>query len=835
MRFFVLFLSFLSAPLFAQNIEKLGNWSPGEFCNDIWGYDAPDGRFYAIMGAFSGTYVLDVTDPSNIVKSGYVSGSGSTWRDIKTYRHYAYVTNETFGLDIIDLSGLPGSVRHVQMMNIQNFHNLYIDTTTATMYLADASSSGSVHIYSLQDPENPVKLNEFGTESHDVYVRDGVAYVAQGRKASIGIYDVSDPMNPVGLQTIHIPNGGYAHNSWLNASGDYLITTEETGGKTIKLWDIRDLNNIEKVSEVLGASQLAHNAHIEGNFAYISHYESGVIVADVSNPEKMALVGGYDTYPESNDPSYNGDWGVYPHSRSGNIYLSDEDRGLFVLKFNGTHASFYKGVVRNALTLDPIEGAFYALNNGSVNGTTNSMGVYDFGVGLSDTTTMRVNAFGYQQGAILLTPTGGATDSMDILLQPAPQTALQVRVVNQKDEAIAGAHVELTVESIWLEEPQTYSGETNNDGLVTFENLPVSDGDAVNYTRLITTADLPYAESETDTLILTDTDINKWTVTMNPADVLIINGDPNGQYGSYITDALNETGYTVYEYKTEEQNAIPGKTDVERFNMNYVIWMTGDASTNVLTEAAQDSITAYLKNGISVLLSGQNIAESLNGNGSAFLSEWLGVSYQGNIGTKIIKGNPEHTLGQKISRIGLYDSQGANNQVSQDLITADSSQGVYATLYYGNSDYETAAVTRTFDDYGSSLFFAAFGIEAVYKSSASFVGAGELIDDVFAWFDDPTGFTFNGDNPAGSFRLYFNYPNPFNPSTVIAFDLPRMSSVRLTVYDITGREMTRLVDNTMPAGSHKITVHAENWSSGIYFYRLEAGGFSQTRRMLLIK
>jgi hypothetical protein len=88
---------------------------------------------------------------------------------------------------------------------------------------------------------------------------------------------------------------------------------------------------------------------------------------------------------------------------------------------------------------------------------------------------------------------------------------------------------------------------------------------------------------------------------------------------------------------------------------------------------------------------------------------------------------------------------------------------------------------------------------------------------------------------ATGFHLEQNYPNPFNPSTVIGFQLPVSGASRLAVYDILGREVAVLADGMMQAGSHRVTFDASGFASGIYVYRLQSGGHSLTRRMILIK
>lgn len=89
-------------------------------------------------------------------------------------------------------------------------------------------------------------------------------------------------------------------------------------------------------------------------------------------------------------------------------------------------------------------------------------------------------------------------------------------------------------------------------------------------------------------------------------------------------------------------------------------------------------------------------------------------------------------------------------------------------------------------------------------------------------------------NP-NEFKLYSNYPNPFNPSTKIQFSIPANNYVTLKVYDISGREVASLVNSQMNAGQHVINFDASNLSSGIYYYKLSAGNFTQTNKMILMK
>ncbi len=85
------------------------------------------------------------------------------------------------------------------------------------------------------------------------------------------------------------------------------------------------------------------------------------------------------------------------------------------------------------------------------------------------------------------------------------------------------------------------------------------------------------------------------------------------------------------------------------------------------------------------------------------------------------------------------------------------------------------------------------------------------------------------------YELYNAYPNPFNPSTTIRFDLPETAKVRLVVYDMLGREVAVLVDGERSAGEHAVLFEAGKLSSGVYIYRLQAGNFVQTKKLMLTK
>jgi hypothetical protein len=85
------------------------------------------------------------------------------------------------------------------------------------------------------------------------------------------------------------------------------------------------------------------------------------------------------------------------------------------------------------------------------------------------------------------------------------------------------------------------------------------------------------------------------------------------------------------------------------------------------------------------------------------------------------------------------------------------------------------------------------------------------------------------------FALEQNYPNPFNPSTTIRYQLPVASEVKLEVYDVLGKKIATLVNERQSAGSYQVVWNASGLSSGTYFYRLQAGTFVETKKMIMVK
>jgi hypothetical protein len=136
----------------------------------------------------------------------------------------------------------------------------------------------------------------------------------------------------------------------------------------------------------------------------------------------------------------------------------------------------------------------------------------------------------------------------------------------------------------------------------------------------------------------------------------------------------------------------------------------------------------------------------------------------------------------------------------------------------------------------------------VLQSGTTTVGAEDLVNlNGITVFKDPDRVRIRVSDPAvavesrdsemlpAEFSLSQNYPNPFNPSTVISFQLPVNSHVTLKVFDVNGREVATLVDENLATGYHAVTFAPNHTASGLYFYKITAGKFSQTHKAVLMK
>ena len=347
---------------------------------NLWGYvDLDDNREYAIIGLRDGTGVVDVTDPVNPVIVGHIAGVSSQWREVKVYQFwnaaasrwdaYAYVTTEGTGggIQIIDLTQLPASVslantwNGVSTSHTDHISNIDYSTSVSNnpnfppiLYIS-GSNKGGLRFVSLADPVNLTEIGSWtGSYSHDTYAH--VFSDARANQCAAGhnpcevvfnfagspglkIIDVTDKSAPLTLSTFTYPQLGYTHSGWISSDGNSIFLHDELDEQnfilntTIRTIDITSLTSPSLSNVYTGPTRaIDHNGYTLGDKFYFSNYTRGIGILNVTNPDAPVELGFFDTYPSNNGATFNGAWGVYPYLPSGNILISDIQRGLIVVR-----------------------------------------------------------------------------------------------------------------------------------------------------------------------------------------------------------------------------------------------------------------------------------------------------------------------------------------------------------------------------------------------------------------------------------------------------------------------------------------------------------------------
>ncbi len=335
--------------------------------NDVWGWTDPEtNREYALTGTRSGTVFVDITDPNDPQVLGKLptQTDNSTWRDIKTYGHYAFVVSEAggHGMQVFDLTRLRGLTADPNRdftadavySGFGNAHNLVINEDSGFAYgVGTSTCAGGLHMVDIRDPLNPVQAGCFSADgyTHDAQcvVYDGPDADYTGREIcmaanedNVAIVDVTDKANPSLIAHAHYDNPRYTHQGWFTEDKRYFIVNDELDNnvsnktRTIVL-NVEDLDDPEFAFFYLGPLETTdHNLYVRGHYAYLSNYEGGLRILDLSGIDAGVLteVASFDTYWQGDNESFNGQWSNYPFFPSGTVIATDQNNGLFILKPN---------------------------------------------------------------------------------------------------------------------------------------------------------------------------------------------------------------------------------------------------------------------------------------------------------------------------------------------------------------------------------------------------------------------------------------------------------------------------------------------------------------------
>lgn len=274
--------------------------------------------------------------------------------------------------------------------------------------------------------------------------------------------------------------------------------------------------------------------------------------------------------------------------------------------------------------------------------------------------------------------------------------------------------------------------------------------------------------------------------------------DESGQGNSSTLMAANRTGGS---WESPTALADDGRmhaavhTDFESSGKAKLVWARDSmlVAASATSPAAFDTVFSIIPDDYSLLAAGELTATK-----GRFFFGWPGSQ-----GPEFVTDSSDTWTQPKL--LDGFDTGSRSVSITAAPSNTDSAKVFIASLDYTGD----APVTQI------SSNEITFGEQIVTSSGHHEEDAGGVIPD--------------------SFELQQNYPNPFNPTTQIPFSLPKSSHVKLTVYDILGREVASLVNDNMKAGQHTIRFNGHNLSSGIYLYRLTTDEFTQTKQLILLK
>jgi choice-of-anchor B domain-containing protein len=328
--------------------------------NDCWGYVSGTGREYAIMGLAGGYAFVEITNPTTPIIVATVNGPSSIWHDVKVVGTYAYgVSEDGAGIQIMDLSDIDnGNVSLVRNWTGGGFtrsHNIVVNEETGSLWVVGTAlgNGGLVHI-DISNPEFP-SVDGIWSDAylHDAQVVTWQGGALDGREIAFGaggldggwtstglrIIDVTDPNNTQTLATVFYSNSGYSHQVWLSTDRKYVYLNDELDeGNSVPVTTTRIINVEDPANPFFvgtftsGTPSIDHNLYTRDSVIYQSNYRSGLRVFDGLDPTNPVEIAYFDTYPGSDAPEFNGAWSNYPFFPSGNVIISDIERGLFIVR-----------------------------------------------------------------------------------------------------------------------------------------------------------------------------------------------------------------------------------------------------------------------------------------------------------------------------------------------------------------------------------------------------------------------------------------------------------------------------------------------------------------------
>ena len=808
----IIFASVHAQQVDIYNIRPIVNVDLGT-CNDVWGYTAPDGHEFALVGHRSGTYIYDVsTNPHDPIEVGFIAGATSTWRDLKTHGYYCYVTNETGGgMDIISLED-PFNPYKVgeYTATFTTAHNLFISDGFAYIFGSNADEGGC-RILSLDNPINPVEVGSWEDDYfHDGFVKNDTLYGCGIYNGTLYIIDVSIKSNPINLVEHNYSNYG-CHAVWVTDDSKYVVTGDEEAGGYVYIFDIQDFDNINLVStwypdEVDAEDKSVHNVLIKGDLLYISYYVYGTRILDISDPYNPTEVGYYDWYPGQSG-LYSGNWGTYPLTENGLIYSTDySGNGFFIMSYPFMGEINFEELNDTENNIDPLsfnvtinESPDFSVDYSSFNLYCGIDGMITDSASLTSAGNSYVGsltpsgengimhyymAFNTQNGERVTKPYGAPFSSYKFNIgidNISPEVELITQVEDQFYPSGSFDVISIASDNIGINSVELFwqAGDNQIQSIVCEESHDQDLG-AV------------YVGSISYNGIAPGTAIRYWAVATDASSQS--NQSQSDENHFYISDQ-----YALGNFENESSMDAWDLRDWGRQYVNHIIkWAINDSPNGLYSPNAYNA---------------------------CYLIEPINLTHFTKAYIKFKSG--------ELLRPGDYG---------------------YVQVKRGDSPNWTNIMTVSSWN-NQEMFERYINLNSYLNEEELYfrlLMTSDLSDESQGWYVDDINLVLNQDMPPNvntdsninnipnKLTLNPSYPNPFNPNTKISFDLPKSSKVKLQIVDINGRGIANLLSNSLDSGTYNVNWNGTsdsgvNMSSGIYFIILNVDGSILTQKLSLIR
>ena len=813
----IIFTAYLAAQqVEIENIRPIAHLDLGN-CNDVWGYTAPDGHEFALVGHRTGTYIFDVsTNPHDPIEVGFIPGTNSTWRDLKTHGYYCYVVNESGGgMDIISLED-PFNPYKVgsYTSSTATAHNMFIADGYAYLVgsagaSAQTNSWQGIIILELSDPENPTELGRWEeTYIHDIYVKNDTAYACDIYNGSLAIIDVSDKTNPTTMLVHNYSNYG-CHAVWITDDSKYAVTGDEESGGYVYIFDIQDFDNINMVAtwypdEPQVQNKSVHNVLIKDDLLYVSYYVYGTRIVDISDPYNPIEVGYYDWYPGQNG-LYSGNWGTYPFTGNGLIYSTDySGNGFFVMSYPFMGEIEFEELSDTENNVDPI--TLSAIINESS----------DYSVDYS-TLMLYWGLNGTITDSIPLIPSG--TNYIGSITPTGQNGTMHYYVGfnTMADERVTKPY------------GAPYASFTFNIG---------TDNVFPEIELITDLADQFYPSGSYEVVSIASDNIG-----IDMVELFWQVG--NGEIQTVTCTELNDSEYgVIFKGILSYEDISPG-TEI-------IYWSGATDASSQSNQSESEQKHFYVSD--NYVLGDFENEEAID---RWDLGDW-GRQYVNNEIQWALNDSPGGLYSPNISNACYLIEDLDLTQFNQAYLQFTSAEMLY------DGDYGYLQIKRG-NNPGWSTILTVNGYAEIIERNVSlnsFMNESELYirllmtsnstDESQGWFVDDIFLVLNQDMPPNAIidsgiinlpdqvKLYPNYPNPFNPITNIAFSLSKYSLVVIKIVDLEGRQIRQLVSNGFAAGRHGVSWNGTNnlgeaVGSGIYFMVLRAEGKVLSQKLSLIR